>query len=359
MDPVSQELKTLFQDLYTNKGSADFDLSFTMNGKPFTTHFHTTCESITYEKPNGSKLPPNYIFKVYVVTPDGKLSSSCIDIRDTDVVMDPNSEPAGPISSMIYANTPERGCFSPSLVTNKSNANASKHFTSTDVLQILKTKLMLLLPIQKPIKLSDQAVIQTVAISPYNILHKKPALYEKYGYKSDKLNALRSKLETLPVSKIESAKYANTKKTMKQVLEALVGRVVESSELLIDVLKDVTFENENEFNKQLRITHYESVPPFYSFLLFSNVILEEISTKSGLEEWNIFVLDPTSEAWQASNDKLQFTAVSITKTANKPPNAAEGGRRKKRTHKHRSYRKKLISKKRYRSRKSSNTFSPG
>lgn len=320
MDPISGTLKALFRELYEKEdGSKIFNLSFTMNGKPFTSKFKASCESVL-ESSNPEKTT-SYLFGLQLLPRQGDISKSCISIRNSELYDDG-------IDSYIKANSTENGCFTPVLKTNKSNTNASLHYTATDVLQILKTKLCLLIPTKYPITLNDMARVDAVLISSFRILHRQPALYEKYGYISPNLNVLRKVLETIRIRDIEDRTMPELGLSFKALLEELVKREIHSDEKLLDVYSSVTFEDENKFNKEHQI--------YSESLVFSYQILNIIINIKDLDDWTVFTLNPVSEAWRTSDAKLQFT--DFKEVSEESTTSGGGGRRIRSRTRRRNYR---------------------
>lgn len=178
---AEDQLLKLFQDSITESSTKKFTLSFTYEGKPYTTTFTL----MAYETNNPAMKYSKSV----------KLENECIEILRR----------VSGFSGEIAANHPkgengegeqEGRCFSPLL---RSNRTSNPKISSIDVLQTLKTKLSLLLRQHElykgefaeqhggsppKVKIIDEATKNNIRLSSFLLLRGEDAIYEKYGYES-------------------------------------------------------------------------------------------------------------------------------------------------------------------------------
>jgi hypothetical protein len=151
-------------------------------------------------------VPYSTIFKVHYELL-GK-TSYVIEIQNECILIHIEFYKSGnQLYSSIGRNVAEPACFSPRLQTSVEPVK----ITSVDVLQTLVTKLRILmhkLNFINKIELIDHAKIESVSMLPYRVMRGQPALYEKYGYESEKLNEFRATV--LPTLNWDSYKKADS-----------------------------------------------------------------------------------------------------------------------------------------------------
>jgi hypothetical protein len=127
------------------------------------------------------------------------LSNGCIKI---EIPMASKSR----ISSVIGANTETVACFEPRLTSNSRNAPESTRTTTTDVLQVLKLKLLLAHPFTRAgnISLVDGAAIGRVHMTPFRLLRGGRPFYEKYGYVNPQIRAIMATLGSMSFGDVET-----------------------------------------------------------------------------------------------------------------------------------------------------------
>jgi hypothetical protein len=217
-------------------------------------------------------------------------------------------EPAGFVGQ-IQANSTEKGCFSPTLVSDP-RTKVGKRTTSADVLQILKTKLGLAFPTDTEITIYDGArIVETLEdgsptmISPFHLLRGGPAFYEKYGYSSPIINDLKVKLETFT--------WSECTEDAKSVILDCRPETHLDGELLTDIMKKISWEDEVAFNnRQERSLSYRV---FRQFALKRGVPLEDSNQFAPSPVWK-FSLDKESPKWIQCDKDLQY--VSFMDTTN-------------------------------------------
>ena len=209
---------------------------------------------LTIEADNGNSWKTTFTLSDYTLEDPNngtrkkgtKITNGCIHLftyTDTSV------------GSMISANTKEPSCFTPRLVSEKG-------ITTTDVLQILKTKLTLIHPLleNKQISISDAALIKNketgkdFPITPYRIVRGQLGLYEKYGYKNEKILKMRELLKDLKIEDINN----DVKGDIEELSGLSKGPVIEAMKLINnkdDIEKDnislkLYYYIEDEINKK-------------------------------------------------------------------------------------------------------------
>lgn len=231
-------------------------------------------------------------------------------------------DPAGFIGQ-IQANSPGKGCFSPTLVSDPRD-KVGRRTTSADVLQILKTKLGLAFPTDTEITIYDGArIVETsedgspTMISPFHLLRGGLAFYEKYGYSSPIINDLKERLKTFPWS--ECTEDATT------VIQACTSKTYSEGQLLKDIMKEISWEQEVAFNNRQTVSLSYRV--FRQFALKQGISLEDSTQFAQTPLWK-FSLNKDSPEWIQCDKDLQY--VSFADTTNSSHSTR---RRKKRARK--------------------------
>jgi len=218
------------------------------------------------------------------------------------------------IDTSLNANSAKKRCFDPILESDPRN-KPGRRITSVDVLQILKTKLYLVLPAEDiKVIIMDQAKKDGIAISPFNILRGRDAIYEKYGYVSDYLTGLKEKLRTFT--------WFDCNEQIKAIIADCTGKSDWSDETpLITIMNTIDWDNEKRYNDiktHQALSHYV----FHQFAkIVGHVSVERTETGPYIYRpiWT-FQLDRESSAWRRCNSELLFTSFT--------PDGAGGGRRK-------------------------------
>ena len=308
-------------------GKSRINLEFTYDEETYKTIFNI---SISSETSYGE-----HIFKMH-------MTNSCVDIRihknDTMLISS--------IDSMISGNAREgRRCFDPPLVTH---GNGLVRITSTDVLQVLKTKLTLLMVDAFPhqgapppeIKIRDGANINGVLISKFNILRGKDAIYERYGYVSEELNKFKSKIQGLvwgeymqnigqleyiyksrdgPLSPLQDAFIKTAEETDDPNIKKLAANLDDPEFIqypFIDIMKYIPLENDIPKGNMIKFgeAYYNSLSQGMFTILVEYYI--EQAKKAGEVPLNLwimleFTLDKSSQQWNTYNARLKFTEYSV------------------------------------------------
>ncbi len=198
------------------------------------------------------------------------------------------------LHSYLTRNAGTTACFSPRLVTTI----APVPYTTLDVLQTLATKFRLLfqkMHIIDKIEILDYSVIDgLVYMLPYRILRGLPALYEKYGYVSEALNAFRtSVLPTLTWNTL-----ANTSSYENIVEEYNKDKFEDDwkTHSIPELLTNVPFEIEkyNHISKNI----------------LSNYITGSYYTSDIMK----FTLDSSSPKWKEWDAALEFVGFEEVHT---------------------------------------------
>lgn len=364
-EEISEQLQELFQQTYKEKTYKGFTLTFTIKGVSYTTIFYgfRPRDSLSFE-----------LFLVPRAFQKGSANAaSAFSIKENSCIR--ISHEVGELTlvddveqllfdSHISANSPTKQCFEPVLKSDVSTNNVSKRYTTTDVLQVLKTKLSILFPKVKEILLADAATKDAVSLSAFKFLHRQPSLYEKYGYESNIADELKAYLETVTIESLEEPIYKKVMvgvgklgnvlrlfpdlipskyPSVKAILEDLTGRPLSPKEKLLDVYTSVTFEREIEFAHYLKDLAGSTKDLKLNFVV-CNLILNYVSQKMGFPLMISYTLNRDSEAWKYWNSQLLFTDLNvIPKEETKIPLVLlSGGRKKQR----RTYQRRKTLKKR-------------
>ena len=214
--------------------------------------------------------PYSIVFKAHNIF---TLANPCVYVSFADSFNEYKS------MSSLHANRGDIPCFEPRLTTIEN-----PRITSADVLQVLSTKLKIL--IRKnimgfhaiPMTISDVAVINKIQISPYRILRGQTALYEKYGYVNESLNLFRKKLPTLT--------WGDVKHLLPHDIVEKYNPELRDADLVFTLIKNIPDHEEAEHEISSKIVD-AFVENFY------------------------FTLDETSDAWKEWDAALQFTDVAV------------------------------------------------
>jgi hypothetical protein len=302
---ITEQIRAFLSEINefnTESGRAltrSFQLEFEYRRKPYTTVF-------TVERKSD-----------YLI-----VNNKCINLGFT--IYEGMSE----ISTSLSANSEEKHCFDP-ILESDPRIKPGRRITSVDVLQILKTKLYLVLPMgDEKVTIMDQAKKDGIAISPFNILRGGNAIYEKYGYESDYLTGLKEKLKTFKWSDCNDGIKAIIQDCVRHSDETLKADIIKKinkmeNPLLIEMMRLITWELEKRYNADTAheaLSHYV----FHQFAkIVGHVSVERTAAGPYIYRpiWT-FQLDQDSSAWRRCNSELLFTKFT--------PDAAGGGRRKNR-----------------------------
>jgi hypothetical protein len=271
---ITEKLTALFETEYT---TTKLTLKFVYNTKEY---------SITFDSDSDS----------HVV----RVINTCLHIgyfkKDTK------------FSSAIETNSPKKKCFEPILKTNSRNAPEPRT-KNIDVLQVLKTKIALCLPNNDtPIRLFDSARSDNVALSPFSILRGDDGVYEKYGYYSEDIDAIKDV--------IRATKWKNIAGSKKDKEEMPVWATIYGG---IQMFIESTYE-ENSLGELLPDTPLTSIMQKISFEIentgtasgVSEQLFEFIAERMGIDTSYIeYLLNPRSQAWRSWNQKLRFTDIKV------------------------------------------------
>jgi hypothetical protein len=239
-------------------------------------------------------------------------------------------------SSSLNKNDDEKRCFNPPLnVRKQGNLNATK-YTITDALQVMATKIKLamtgieniiqgeLTNVRKPINIEDAAKIKTMSISKYRILRGQDTIYEKYGYKSPKLDELKTHIRTLnwgDVLKLFGSLdilFSKIRSTPKTLQLKTVLSSVKPETPLIEVLNTVSFDDEyglrpNGIKKTVTL---------------SEVIYQKIKDSQFEENVNPLVLTfiEDSDEWKRIRDIVRIISVESVPIKAVQFESVKGGR---------------------------------
>jgi len=292
MEPISSQITTFLRDL---SGSQTFELTFSYNEKEYKTVFlasHTITDGKeVIEVDNGCiKL----IFKSMKFMGSIQAENGVLGWIDVDG---------------------QTSCFRPKLISDPRRPEGSR-ITAGDVLQTLKTKLALAFPVDGvPIQLVDgirsappSETGSYTMVSPFHIVRGGDAYYERFGYRSQKITDLKTGIRGLI--------WNDCTTPMKDIIQRYTKKEYPATELLINIMKEISWEEEVAYN--------ESHQPSLSSTVFREYALTERTTMEQSHQWSFdniwtFTLVPGSKDWRQYDAALTFTAFAPS---------ASGGRRK-------------------------------
>lgn len=254
------------------------------------------------------------------------------------VVYDPN-DTRHPLFTKLQANTGEKPCFQPRLTSDPSAA--AERIVTTDVLEVLKTKLCLMLPFSfvNGLELTDTMTVQGVRLSPFRLLRGGWPYYWKYGYRNQetipfrdylaglRLHEVRTMEERLKSGTVRNPYWVNNTEAawkegpytiLKNALAAK-GLTPSDDELLLEVMKNFSFEDERDRFKDL------------SEIVCT--LVEDVDR--GIYGYTIYVLDVASPEWNEWRRRVVITGYTLME---KEP-APKGGLRVRRARRTRQKRR--------------------
>jgi hypothetical protein len=276
-----------------------------------------------------------------------KIKNRCIDISL-------NKLNGNRIRTYIKANIPQKEdlvegiCFSPLLISDPEGT--PNRVTTTDVLQVLKTKLLLATKTPN-IYLTDAAQIQVSGqkfdITPYRLLRGEKPFYEKYGYFSPSIERLKTIIKDLTFGDLEkyiceycSSEYRDIG-NLKDIFRTTFQTDYPNETPLIKIMKTISIENDIKIGKN----KFPLEKP-YSFNLFDGIIMYyEKKLLEGNELYHdTYFFKEDSVEWQRIKDTVLIQDFNFTEEVHLqvPVNfAGKGGRRSRRS---RSSKRKVSSK---------------
>lgn len=261
-----------------------FTLGFTFNDIAYTTVF-----KVSKNSSNFFSITNNCI-KIEVKYPDYKTSHIIV------------------VKTMINKESESAKCFTPPLPIVRTEGLRN----STDILQILKTKILIACDMTN-IELIDLARISNeVYISAFNILRGRNGIYEKYGYKSDKIDNVKDKLKRLTWGEYDVY--------IKQPVKNCTGTDYPPDSYLPAIMNNINIDSEGNGQKCEML----------SFNLLQ-LLSKEIT--------HVYTLNEESPEWKESNSKMIFTSFAM-------PPVTGGARRRRKLRKTRKKGKNNL-KKRY------------
>jgi hypothetical protein len=326
-DPgVLAEMREFFAMVYDNlalRESLDKGWSFTLgmkaiNGKTYRTTFTVQIKN------------------TLTTIPRIKITNGCISISVFPTIGKPEE---ANLSSEIRANTRTPACFEPRLTTNKSSV---PRITTTDVLQVLKLKLMLAQPITDPndIELYDMATIKSTRMTPFRLLRGLPPFYEKYGYFNKVIPRIQKQLSVLTLGKVRDALGRDvTAEERVYVARRMVNNNVadEDVPLLLKVKFAEMFEGISDstlliaaINTKIgTLEEEEAVYPKFSFdvleFLFSSKLVKKLADMSEFE----FKFRPDSPEWNHWKHQIVVTSFELSPVERSVLSQNAGSRKKR------------------------------
>ena len=297
---IQERIRALFSQPPFS-GSQSIHLFFTYKGHPFNTVFTLTNseEVITFT---------NSCIKVYLDRSDSELSTS------------------------ISKDDEDPSCFTPRLVS-------SGDIKTTDVLQVLKTRLSLLFPIEEPHTISnvmslDIATVEDVgdiSVSVNRILRGQDAYYEKYGYESARITPIKEWIRSLSWESVPSE--------VKDLILPRLSDPIEPGAKFVEVMKEIPIEEDlDEEGISLSFMIWGALVP-WGFEEYKEDKTHLFPQGSPDCVWT-FTLNSESEAWKAWSQTIQFTDLVLLPDPLASENKNKKGGRRKTRRKGRSTRRR-------------------
>lgn len=207
----------------------------------------------------------------------------------------------------ISANSPEKACFDPVLY---SDADA----TTTDVLQVLKTRLVLSLPpetVGETVLLTDAAKKDNVALTEFRLLRGGRPLYEKYGYFAKTTDETIAAIAATTWGDIKDKVLASNEDvtvTFADAYRDITGTIPADSESVPATMSHITLEQEGAYNRALIARIH---PPRFTEIGLSFRIVKTILDARRLPHSVYYRLNPASPNWTRWLDRIRITALSL------------------------------------------------
>jgi len=228
-------------------------------------------------------------------------------------------------------------------------------YTTTDVLQILKTKIGLLFPPKEPISITDVARIGDIFISPFNIIRGGNAIYEKYGYRSEFIENVKRIVAEASIGQFFVHTYLKTtlfdfiRFTNERLGSHLLTDGLDPTTLLVDIMRQLSMEDEQAYYNYQLATSPEGteIRPISDWLVhyigkYRLWVLHQSQKGSSARELNdfmlvtiigrptawMFTLDATSPEWLASDARMRF--LDFREIGHSSSSSARRGRRTRR-----------------------------
>lgn len=322
MDPISNQIHDFLKDLRTPP-SQSFQLTFSYNGIDYRTVFHA---SHTFEE--GQEVI--------------EVDNGCVNVT-FGFTLGPTEDP--PTEKVFHKNfvggiqaengvlgwidlEGKKACFQPKLTTDP-RTKAGKRTTAGDVLQTLKTKIARAFPVGgAPVRLIDGIRKESgsssgspTMTSPFHLVRGGNAYYERFGYRSEKINRLKESIR--PVT------WEECTQPMKDIIQDCTKKEYAVNQLLTDIMKDISWEDEVAYNETHRPSLSSTV--FREFARTKGISKEESSQWMFYNIWT-FELDADSSDWKGCDADLVFTSFTpiSSGTVSGTVSGGAGGRRKTR-----------------------------
>jgi len=210
----------------------------------------------------------------------------------------------------IQADISDPACFTPRLVSNIRSdpgaavaAVAAMRTTTMDVLSVLMTKLCMCFPKtivdDAPITVTDMATKDSINLSAFHLVRGGPAIYEKYGYESPSVRALRDRIQNL--------RWQELKQSAKELVllvykESKLPGLIRNDDLVMNIVRRITYDIESTFNQNHMGDPFYGGPDDINFSEFMIIYLTDADLYS-----NEFILNASSPEWINWSSKLIFT----------------------------------------------------
>jgi hypothetical protein len=215
------------------------------------------------------------------------------------------------LDTSLSKNDGVSACFTPRLVSGGD-------IKTIDVLQVLKTRMALLFPNSAPLKLSDEMSLNIsthrehgeIMVSLNRVLRGEDAYYERYGYRSEKLNPIKSWIRTLAWDEVGSE--------IQDVILSRLTTPVEKGAKFVEVMKRIPIQEDiDEEGLHLSYQVWGSLVP-QGFEEYSDEDVHSSLFPGNAKSIWMFTLDPESEAWKTWSKTVQFTDLVEMPDPGKP-----------------------------------------
>ncbi len=308
-EKIEEKITDFLSDVFDKKLNTTVFLKFKIKGHTYKTLLNTTYEDdIDLGEPS------------LVVSSLSKDDIPCISLTHFYHRTKPDDNF---FESLIQSNSSEKECFQPTLVSRRGDAPETR-LTATDVLQVLATKLRLCFPNHAEPILNDLATVDMVRITPYKVLRGEKGIYEKYGYTSATLDAVKRGLTNVLWSAIRNEiDYVlhGTKHTLEERITTITGKVFSNNTPITYIMSQISFEAENESNRAvynalgdalndgtLRNTNTPALDSLNVFIMLSENVLLAAAKVLRIDHttMQVFVLNEWSDEWEMWDELMEF-----------------------------------------------------
>ncbi len=217
----------------------------------------------------------------------------------------------------IYTDAPAKGCFTPTLVSDP--VGTPHRITATDVLQVLKTKLLLSLPTTETtyIHITDVAKIDGASISAWRLLRGELPLYAKYGYTSAQLEAQRNASQETRWSTVRDTLFyiqPGARVSLGDAFVAMTGGPEPDPEMTVSaIMQTISLEMISSYGARLLDESKHMRPPYRLYpsdVDFGRKLLDAVLRAHGTRYKPDYTLDTESAEWLTWSSRIRITGLA-------------------------------------------------